>query len=519
MSLFSSMKKPSIPHETSRLGSFVLIVSLCSISAGLLFFLFDHLLMSLRADTPLTSFVRGNRVWLLVAFGGLILLALIRRYGTAVERDEATIARLTYYDIVTGLPNRQCFRDRLDRALADARRQGGEVEVTYLDLDRFRTIVRTLGPSVAQNLLLDVAGRLSGSLGEGEFLAHAGGDEFMVLVSEGGPPDKAKGLASRLLDSIRAPFIFDGQEIHLAVSLGIAIYPHDGENSEILLKNAYAAMNRAKEMGGNHYQFYFSDLSEYSTLTLLLENRLRRALEDEEFVPLYQPQVSLADGRIIGMEVLVSWKHPAHPGVTPSEFIPLAEESGLIEPIGEWILRTACLQNRRWQVAGLPPLRVAVNVSARQFCRSNLVELVKEVLSETGLDARWLALEITETVLMQDVEETINTLNGLKEIGVHVTVDDFGTGYSSLSYLKRFPIQTLKLDKSFVSGIPVDADATAITAAVIAMAHAMNLSVVAEGVEREEQRSYLIEKECDEVQGFLVSRPLTAEQFAVFLNK
>lgn len=513
------MKKPSIPREPLRTRSFALVVAFCSISAGLLFFLFEHLLVTLSDDAAFSTFVRNNRVWLLVAFGGLILFAIIRRYGAALEREEETITRLACYDPVTGLPNRQTFQDRLEKALAEARRDGGEVEVSYLDLDRFRTIVRTLGLSVAQNLLQGVAGRLSGSLSEGEFLAHAGGDEFMVLVSESGPPDKAKGLASRLLESIRAPFVFDGQELHLAVSIGISIYPHDGEDSETLLKNAYAAMNRAKEMGGNHYQFYFSDLSEYSTLTLLLENRLRRALDDEEFVPLYQPQVSLADGRITGMEVLVSWKHPAHPGVTPSEFIPLAEESGLIEPIGEWILRTACLQNRRWQLAGLPPLRVAVNVSARQFSRSNVVELVKEVLAETGLDARWLALEITETVLMQDVEETINTLNGLKEIGVHVTVDDFGTGYSSLSYLKRFPIQTLKLDKSFVTGIPVDADATAITAAVIAMAHAMNLSVVAEGVEREEQRSYLIEKECDEVQGYLVSRPLTAEQFAVFLNK
>jgi diguanylate cyclase (GGDEF)-like protein len=513
------MKKSSIPHEPPRLRSFALLVVLCSFAAGLLFFIFEHLLVILSADTILSPFVRNYRVWLLLAFSGVILFAIIRRYGAALKRDEETIAHLAHYDTVTRLPNRQSFQGRLEQALIEARLLGGEVEVSYLDLDRFRTIVRTLGLSVAQNLLCDVAERLSKAMGEGEFLAHAGGDEFMVLASESGPPDKAKGLASRLLESIRAPFAFDGQELHLAVSIGIAIYPHDGEDSEALLKNAYAAMNRAKEMGGNHYQFYFSDLSEYSTLTLLLENRLRRALEEEEFVPLYQPQVSLADGRITGMEVLVSWKHPAHPGVTPSEFIPLAEESGLIEPIGEWILRTACLQNRRWQLAGLPPLRVAVNVSARQFCRSNLVELVKEVLGVTGLEARWLALEITETVLMQDVEETINTLNGLKEIGVHVTVDDFGTGYSSLSYLKRFPIQTLKLDKSFVTGIPVDADATAITAAVIAMAHAMSLSVVAEGVEREEQWAYLVEKGCDEVQGYLVSRPLTAEQFAVFLRR
>ena len=513
------MKRPSIPHEPPRTRSFALTVALCSISAGLLFFLFDHLLATLSANTAFSTFVQSNKVWILVAFGVLILFAVIRRYGVALERDKETIARLASYDSVTGLPNRQSFEIRLEKALAEARLNGGEVEVSYLDLDRFRTIVRTLGLSVAQNLLRNVAERLSGAAGDGEFLAHAGGDEFMVLVSEGGPPDKAKGLASRLLESIRPPFVLEGQELHLAVSIGISIYPHDGEDSETLLKNAYAAMNRAKEMGGNHYQFYFSDLSEYSTLTLLLENRLRRALEEEEFVPLYQPQVSMADGRITGMEVLVSWKHPAHPGVTPSEFIPLAEESGLIEPIGEWILRTACLQNRRWQLDGLPPLRVAVNVSARQFCRSNLVELVKEVLDETGLDARWLALEITETVLMQDIEETINTLNGLKDIGVHVTVDDFGTGYSSLSYLKRFPIQTLKLDKSFVTGIPADADATAITAAVIAMAHAMSLSVVAEGVEREEQWSYLADKGCDEVQGYLVSRPLTAEQFAVFLRR
>lgn len=486
--------------------------------AVLFFFFLEPLLRLFISDPALIDLLQQKRGWLLLALTGIFLYLLCRHYEKALAHKDEAIARLALYEPLTALPNRKHFRERLAESLVEARRQGLEVEVTYLNIDRFRSVVRTLGLAAGRRLLQDIAVRLSGCLAPGEFLAHAGGDDFTLLKADIGQPEKAEGLASRLLEAIRFPFTYLGHDLHLTASIGIALYPHDGEDSETLLKSAYAAMNRVKEMGGDHYQFYFSDLSEYSTGSLILENRMRKALAAEEFILLYQPQLDLVHGRITGMEALVSWKHPAHPELSPSEFIPLAEETGLIEPMGEWILRTACIQNRRWQESGLPPLKVSVNVSARQFYRANLAETVTAVLAETGLGAEWLALEITETVLMQDMEGAISTLNGLKDIGVGVTIDDFGTGYSSLNYLKRFPVQTLKLDRSFVANVPSDAEDKAITAAVIAMAHAMKLDVVAEGVEREEQRSCLAAKGCDKIQGFLVSRPLAAEDFAKFFR-
>jgi diguanylate cyclase (GGDEF)-like protein len=457
--------------------------------------------------------------WLILGLGAGALYLFVRSRLSLLEKETRADGEQVCYDSVTGLPNRAYFNGILSEALRRARNDDREFEVMYLDLDRFRNIVRTLGPGAGQEVLRQVAGRLTDSVGSDETLAHLGSDQFVVLAPENESPENAQGLASRLLTRLEKPFYYLEHPLYLTASIGIALFPHDGRDEETLLKNAYAAANRAKEMGGNLYQFYFPDLSEYASSTLLLENRLHEALESEEFSLSFQPQAVLSTGRIDGMEVLVSWKHPDHPGLTPSEFIPLAEESGLIEPMGEWILRSACEQNRKWQEAGLPPLRIAVNVSARQFYRGNLVELVKDILAEARLDPRWLELEITETVLMQDVEETINTLDGLNRLGVRIAVDDFGTGYSSLSYLKKFPIHTLKIDHSFVDHIPGDEEARAIVAAVIAMGHAMGLEVVAEGGERLEQWGYLAEKGCDKIQGFLVSTPLNADEFAAFMEK
>jgi len=462
----------------------------------------------------------GNRwIWPILGLGATLLFLALQSRLAQLEKEIRAGAEQACYDPVTGLPNRAYFKGIFAEALRRARDEGREIEIMYLDLDRFRNIVRTLGPGAGQVILRQVAERLTDSLGSDETVVHLGSDQFVLLAPENGSPEIAQGLASRLLTRLQNPFYYLEHPLYLTASIGIALYPHDGRDEEVLLKNAYAAVNRAKEMGGNLYQFYFPNLSEYAPSTLLLENRLHEALESEEFVLLFQPQAVLATGRIEGMEVLVSWKHPDHPGLTPSEFIPLAEESGLIEPMGEWILRSACEQNRKWQEAGLPPLRMAVNISARQFYRGNLVELVKDILAQSRLDPRWLMLEITETVLMQDVEETINTLDGLTRLGVRIAVDDFGTGYSSLSYLKKFPIHTLKIDHYFVDHIPGDEEARAIVAAVIAMAHAMGLEVVSEGVERQAQWDYLSEKGCDKIQGFLVSHPLEADGFAAFMEK
>lgn len=490
------------------------IVAACMIFVVLLLFL----LITLGKDGSNLFFGLGWG-WLILGLGAGILYLVVRSRMAWLERGALAEADRIGYDPVTGLPGRSRFKEIFAEALRRIRPGDGELEVMYLDLDRFRNIVRTLGPGAGQVILLQVAERLTDSLGSEEMLVHLGSDQFVLLAHENGSPENVQGLASRILARLQQPFSYREHPLHLTASIGIALYPHDGRDEETLLKNAYAAVNRAKEMGGNLYQFYFPDLSEYAPSALLLENRLHEALEAEQFVLLFQPQAVMATGRIEGMEVLVSWKHPDHPGLTPSEFIPLAEESGLIEPLGEWILRSACEQNRKWQEAGLPPLRMAVNVSARQFYRGNLVELVKDILAESRLDPRWLVLEITESVLMQDVEETISTLERVTRLGVRIAVDDFGMGYSSLSYLKKFPIHTLKIDRCFVGHVPGDGEATAIVAAVIAMAHAMGLEVVGEGVERQAQWDYLSEKGCDKIQGFLVSHPMKADEFAAFMEK
>ncbi|PLX81946.1 MAG: hypothetical protein C0617_15625 [Desulfuromonas sp.] len=434
------------------------------------------------------------------------------------QRNENAIARLAFYDSVTGLPKQQLFKERLDEAIAAARLKGQELEVLYLDFDRFRTIVRTLGHPAEEVLLKEISGRLSDALEGEEFLAQAGSDEFLLMATDVESPEKAEGLASRLLEALQAPFSYQGHSLHLSASIGLAMFPYDGEDTETMIRNADAARTRTKQMGGNHYQFYFPDIGNYSLSALILENRLHQALEKDEFALRYQPQMNLRTGLVEGMEALVFWKQPEAKPVGPSDFIPLAEETGLIDPIGEWVLREACVQNRRWQEAGLPPQRMSVNVSARQFFQSSIVELVARILEETGLEGRWLGLEITESVIMQDVKQAIDTLHQLKAMGVQVIIDDFGTGYSSLSYLKQFPIDTLKLYQSFVAGIPDDTGDKAITAAVIAMAHTLNLELVAEGVEKAEQRDFLSEKGCDKIQGFLFSVPLKAEEVTELLS-
>ncbi len=434
-------------------------------------------------------------------------------------RNEEAILHMAYYDALTNLPSHRLFLERLHQALDNANLKTGQVAVLFLDLDRFKTMSRTLGHILGERLLIAIAERFQSCLGPEDTLARLGDDEFGMILTGVEKPEDAAEKAREVLDCLREPIAFSGHEMYVTASIGIAIYPHDGLEVEVLMKNADAAMSRTKEMGKNSFQFYFPELSQWSMQSLIMENKLHQALEREEFILLYQPQLNLQSGAFDGMEALVCWRHPDRETVSPSDFIPLAEETGLIEPIGEWILRTACWQNVEWQKAGLMPQKVAVNISARQFNQLNIADLVGQVLKETGLEARWLALEITESTIMQDVQKTRVTLNRLKEMGVTITIDDFGTGYSSLSYLKQFPIQTLKIDKSFVDDLPDDLDDQGITAAIIAMGHTLGMQVVAEGVENEAQQNFLKSRGCDRIQGFLYSPPLLADNLAEMLGR
>jgi len=429
---------------------------------------------------------------------------------TERKKTEEKVRRLAYYDGLTGLPNRMLFEDRLQVEIARARRNHRKVAVMVLDLDRFKVINDTLGHMKGNELLKSVADRLSGCLYEDDTISRIGGDEFTFIIPDIVEVQDAVKVAQRLYESMARPFDLEDQEMFITGSIGISLYPDDGMDISELIKNAETAMYRAKEQGRNNYQLYTTAMNAHASERLALENDLRKALDRQEFVVFYQPQINASTGKIIGLEALIRWQHAALGMVSPAQFIPLAEETGLIVPIGEWVLRTACEQMKGWHDAGFPKIRVAVNLSARQFMRDDLVDMVRRILKETGLEAEYLDLEITESVTMQNVDRAVQTLNELRDLGIQISLDDFGTGYSSLSYLKNFPIYTLKIDRSFVRDITTDPDDAAIATSIIAMAHSLKLHVVAEGVELEEQLKYLIERGCHEMQGYFFSPPLPA---------
>jgi len=434
------------------------------------------------------------------------------------KRAEETIKHLAYHDALTDLPNRMLFRDRLTVALAQARRAKRMLAVMFLDLDHFKVVNDTAGHEGGDKLLLSVARRLGGLVREGDTVARVGGDEFAILSSEIAHVEDAPEVAERILEGLRRPWVVQGQEFHVSTSIGIAMYPSDGDDAESLLRNADTAMYRAKERGRDNYQLFTPAMNATIAERLAVEGSLRRGLERGEFVVHYQPQVNLRSGQVVGTEALVRWQHPDRGLVPPAEFIPVAEDTGLIVPLGEWVLRTACAQNRAWQEDGLPPLRVAVNLSARQFQQRNLIDMVAQVLEDTGMDPHCLQLEITEDVAMQDVDITIAVLRSLRAMGVEIAMDDFGTGYSSLSYLKRLPVSAVKIDRSFVRDLTIDPNDAEIVAAVIAMAHNLKLNVIAEGVETEEQFALLKQRDCDEMQGYLFSRPAPTEAIEELLK-
>ncbi|MBA3532642.1 MAG: EAL domain-containing protein [Ardenticatenales bacterium] len=439
---------------------------------------------------------------------------------TERKRAEEQLLRNAFYDSLTGLPNRALFMDRLGRLIERTRRHEEELfAVLFLDIDRFKNINDSLGHMEGDQLLVSIAARLACCLRPTDTLARLGGDEFALLLEEIKDVSDATRMAERIQEELALPFMLTDQELFITASIGITLSSTGYERPEDLLRDADTAMYRAKGMGKARHVVFDTAMHVRAVRLLQLETELRRALEREEFRVYYQPIVSLKTGHIIGAEALVRWAHPQRGIVSPAEFMPLIEENGLIQPIGEWVLRTACAQNRWWQMAGFPPLGVAVNLSAQQFRQKALCHLISDVLSETGLAANSLKLELTESIVMENAETTILALQELKEIGVELSIDDFGTGYSSLSYLKRFPIDTLKVDRSFVRDITTDPNDAAITIAIVTLAHSLKLKVISEGVETEEQLAFLRAQRCDEIQGYLFSPPIPADAFTRLLQE
>jgi len=427
---------------------------------------------------------------------------------------EERIKSLAYNDALTGLPNRTLLRDRLAKALAGARRQKGKVALLFLDLDRFKDINDLLGHSVGDLLLQEVAERLKRFARDQDTVARLGGDEFLIMLTQVKDVSDAAVAAERLTDAMTHEFVIQGHSLHVSCSVGISIFPEHGADAETLIKDADAAMYSAKENGRNNFRFFTEEMNAQVMERLTLESSLRRALPEKELFLMYQPQMDIATGKIIGLEALLRWQHPDLGLVPPDKFIRVAENSGLILPIGEWVLRTACSQARKWQEEGLPAVTVAVNVSAVQFRQEGFCELIRRALDETGLTPQYLELELTESLLLANADVTLSVLKELKSMGVTLAIDDFGTGYSSFSYLRQFRVSKLKIDRSFIRDVAVKPDDAAITTAIISMARSLNLKVIAEGVENEAQMTFLRAHQCDEIQGYYFSKPLTVDKVA-----
>lgn len=464
----------------------------------------------------------GSWIWL-EAVGNNLLdyphvrgVVLTSRDITRRKAAERRIEHLAHHDFLTDLPNRSLLRDRLDVALSQARRERRLVAALFIDLDRLKVVNDTLGHEAGDQLLREAAKRLATSMREGDTVARLGGDEFMVILPNLGDARGAAAAARKILDSLARPTELRGQEVFMSASIGIGLFPNDAADSEALIRNADAAMYSAKRSGGDNYQFYTADLNVQVQQRLVIEQGLRVAEQRNELRLLYQPKVDLASGRIIGVEALLRWQHPVLGAISPERFIPIAEETGLIVPIGEWVLRSACMQARTWRDNGID-LPIAVNLSACQFRQRNLAQTIHRILSETGVPPRFIEIEITESDVMENAESAIATLGELKARGIRISIDDFGTGYSSLSYLKRFPLDVLKIDRSFVRDIAVDSDDAAIVEAIIALARSLEIKVVAEGVETHEQMAFLNRAGCNFAQGYLFSPPAEAEQVAALL--
>jgi diguanylate cyclase (GGDEF)-like protein len=453
------------------------------------------------------------------------------RYAIQHKRAEDRILRMAYFDNLTSLPNRALFHDRLKQALAHAERYEVNSALMFIDLDNFKRINDTLAHRVGDLLLQGVAERLSRYIRTSDTVARQkeialtntvarlGGDEFTVFLTEVKSMENVAKVAQRILNILSQPFQLDGHEVFTTGSIGIAMYPHDGTETDTLLKNADIAMYHAKEQGRNNFQFYKKSMNETAFDRLSMENSLRKAIERDEFLLYYQPRLDIRSGEVVALEALLRWQHPEKGIIEPADFIPIAEESGLIIPIGEWVLQSACAQNKIWQESDLH-MRIAVslNISGRQFTQASLIHIIEKVLADFSLDPRYLELEITESVIMQNAEVTMRMLQKLKRMGVKLSMDDFGTGYSSFNYLKQFPLDIIKIDRSFIQDVTKNREDATIVKAIIAMAQSLQLKVIAEGVETEEQLEFLRAQGCNEMQGYLLSRPVPPKEVEGFFG-
>ena len=474
-------------------------------------------LMAFGACAPFEKdFLKEDGTPLPVLFGAAMHDEEIACFVVDLSQNKQTqekLNHLAYHDALTDLPNQVLFKDRLKQAIALSRRNDHMQAVLLLNLDRFKTINDSLGYTAGDRLLQSVAQRLTSCVRESDTVARFGGDEFAVLLTNIPRAQDAANVARAIKQALDQAFIFEDQEIFVSSSIGISMYPHDGRDTAGLLKTAGVALDRAKVQGGANFHFYTAGGTTRALKQLVLESNIRSGLERSEFFVQYQPQVDIRGFHLVGMEALVRWQHPSFGVLYPGEFVSLAEESGLIIALGDFVMRVGCAQNKAWQDQGLMPMRLSVNFSARQFQQPTFITDVAQILKDTNLDPRWLELELTESSIMKDPEEAIEKLHELKLMGIKVAVDDFGTGYSSLNYLKRFPIDTLKIDKTFVADVCKDPHDTAIVRAIINLGHALDLTVIAEGVETKEQLQYLSALECDVVQGFLFSKALSAAAF------
>lgn len=439
-----------------------------------------------------------------------------------LRKQNEEIRHMAYYDPLTGLPNRQLFNELIHLALAQAQRhnQNRLLAVLFLDLDRFKIVNDTLGHSVGDKLLQAVAHRLKQCCQrDRDTVARRGGDEFIILLPDLDSTQEAVRVAMKIIDAFAEPFIIPDHELFIGTCVGISIFPDDGTDGETLVKHADMAMYRAKEGGRGRYHLYNQTLDAQASQRLTMENSLRKALQKKEFFLNYQPAVNINSGQIISIEALLRWQHPDLGIIPPDHFIPLTEDNGLIVPLGEWVLHTACAQNKAWQNAGFPHVRVVVNISPRQFLAHKLSDMIENILNDTGLDPCWLELDVTESAMLQDMDTIICTLRRLSDLGVHISIDDFGAGYSSLSNIKKLPINTLKIDRSFVCDLAVNSDDAAIATAVINMAQSLRLNVIAKGVEAVEQINFLSSVNCHDMQGYYFCRPLPAAELSPYLRK
>jgi len=448
-----------------------------------------------------------------------MIACLLEDEREAAELASAEIEHLAYHDALTGLPNRPLFIDRLIVSIAQASRNSAKLAVFFLDLDRFKDINDSLGHSVGDQLLKAVADRIRRCVREGDTVARFGGDEFTLLVPQIENIEDAAKIAQKIIETLKIPFFIHERELFVTTSIGISLLPNDGHDAETLVRNADSAMYRAKDSGRDNYQLYAPAMNARALERLALENMLRKAIRQHELVLHYQPLIDARTRTITGLEALIRWNHPELGLLSPAHFISVAELSGLIIPIGDWVLKTACRQLRIWQKKLDRSLTMSVNLSARQFSQPDLVAQIRSVIDDSGIEAESLELEITESNAMQNAENTIHTLRDLKALGVRIAMDDFGTGYSSLNYLKRFPIDTLKLDQTFVRDVCNDASDAAIVSAAIVMAHSLSIDVVAEGVETEAQLAFLQKQRCDRIQGYFFSVPLAADELEPYLSE